>query len=328
MCPADNMQAMRLTASVGAWSAKARSRREHERAVVAGVEGLELVSPDGGALVYMAAENQLRAGGCERAQHIVAVLEGEFARRTPGSAREMVVENDDAECVGGCVAQRLGCGRETSGVEPATLVTPRTGRVETANDRVVGAQHGIRRPEHGSEPIPGAREPRRHGVRKVVIARHDERGGGKPVEQRLHLLELRRPATVCQVTACDHELGRELFTKSEKRVVESGHLACATVEVGDMDEAACHRRLRLYTGRMSEQSPEIFDDLYLGLQAGGALRKQRRGEELTEQEQAALGHWQRLSVWRKALAVGAFSLGTFGLGFTLGGLIFGRRRAT
>jgi hypothetical protein len=78
---------------------------------------------------------------------------------------------------------------------------------------------------------------------------------------------------------------------------------------------------------MSDQSPEIFDDVYLGLQAGGALRKQRRGEELTEQEQAALGHWQRLSLWRKAFAIGAFAVGTFGLGFTLGGLIFGRRRA-
>lgn len=77
---------------------------------------------------------------------------------------------------------------------------------------------------------------------------------------------------------------------------------------------------------MSEQTPEIFDDLYLGLQAGGALRKQRRGEELTEQEAAALGRWQRLSVWRKVVAIGAFALGTFGLGFTLGGLIFGRRR--
>ena len=72
--------------------------------------------------------------------------------------------------------------------------------------------------------------------------------------------------------------------------------------------------------------PEIFDDLYLGLQAGGALRKQRRGEELTEQEAAALGHWQRLSVWRKGVAIGAFAFGTFGLGFTLGGLIFGASR--
>jgi len=78
---------------------------------------------------------------------------------------------------------------------------------------------------------------------------------------------------------------------------------------------------------MSEQSPEIFDDLYLGLRAGGALRKQRRGEELSEEEEEALSRWQRLSVWRKAIAVGAFAVGTFGLGFTLGGLIFGRRRA-
>ena len=31
-----------------------------------------------------------------------------------------------------------------------------------------------------------------------------------------------------------------------------------------------------------EQSTEIFDDLYLGLRAGGALRKQRRGEPLTD----------------------------------------------
>jgi hypothetical protein len=78
---------------------------------------------------------------------------------------------------------------------------------------------------------------------------------------------------------------------------------------------------------MSEQTPEIFDDLYLGLQAGGALRKKRRGEELTDAEAAALGHWQRLSVWRKTIAVGAFAIGTFGLGFTLGGLVFHRRRA-
>ena len=73
------------------------------------------------------------------------------------------------------------------------------------------------------------------------------------------------------------------------------------------------------------ESPEIFDDLYLGLRAGGALRKQRRGEPLTTEEQEALGRWQRLSM-AQGVAVGAFALGTFGLGFTLGGLIFGRWR--
>jgi hypothetical protein len=73
-------------------------------------------------------------------------------------------------------------------------------------------------------------------------------------------------------------------------------------------------------------SPEIFDDLYLGLRAGGALRKQRRGEPLTTEEQEALGRWNRLSMARKTIAVGAFAVGTFGLGFALGGLIFGRWR--
>jgi hypothetical protein len=33
-----------------------------------------------------------------------------------------------------------------------------------------------------------------------------------------------------------------------------------------------------------------------------------------------------MSMWRKGLAVGAFAVGTFGLGFTLGGLVFGRWR--
>ena len=71
---------------------------------------------------------------------------------------------------------------------------------------------------------------------------------------------------------------------------------------------------------------EIFDDLYLGLRAGGALRKQRRGEELSLEERELLGRWQRLSTWRKVLAIAGFAVGTFGLGFTLGGLVFGRWR--
>jgi hypothetical protein len=75
-----------------------------------------------------------------------------------------------------------------------------------------------------------------------------------------------------------------------------------------------------------DEPTEIFDDLYLGLRAGGALRKKRRGEPLTMEEEEALGRWQRLARWRKAVALLAFSLGTFGLGFTIGGLIFGKWR--
>ena len=79
--------------------------------------------------------------------------------------------------------------------------------------------------------------------------------------------------------------------------------------------------------RMPEtQSGEIIDDIYLGIRAGGALRKRRRGEPLTPEEEEALGRWHRLSPWRKAIAIGGFAVGTFGLGFTLGGLVFGRWR--
>jgi hypothetical protein len=77
---------------------------------------------------------------------------------------------------------------------------------------------------------------------------------------------------------------------------------------------------------VTDETTEIFDDLYLGLRAGGAVRKQRRGEALTAEEQEALGRWQRLSAWRKAVAIGGFALGTFGLGVALGGLVFGRWR--
>jgi hypothetical protein len=77
---------------------------------------------------------------------------------------------------------------------------------------------------------------------------------------------------------------------------------------------------------VADDSTEIFDDLYLGLRAGGAMRKRRRGEPLTAEEQEALGRWRGLSAWRKAIAVGAFGVGAFGVGFTLGGLVFGRWR--
>jgi len=75
-----------------------------------------------------------------------------------------------------------------------------------------------------------------------------------------------------------------------------------------------------------QSSGEIFDDLYLGIRAGGALRKKRRGEPLTMEEQEALGRWRGLSTLRKGIAIGGFAVGTFGLGFTLGGLVFGRWR--
>ncbi len=77
---------------------------------------------------------------------------------------------------------------------------------------------------------------------------------------------------------------------------------------------------------MAEDSAELFDDIYVGLRAGAAGRKKRRGEPLSAEEREALGRWERMSTLRKAFAVGGFAVGTFGLGFTVGGLVFRRWR--
>jgi hypothetical protein len=77
---------------------------------------------------------------------------------------------------------------------------------------------------------------------------------------------------------------------------------------------------------MVDEPAEIFDDIYVGLRAGAAGRKQRRGEPLSQEEREAIGRWQRMSKVRKAFAIGGFALGTFGLGFTVGGLVFRRWR--
>ena len=77
---------------------------------------------------------------------------------------------------------------------------------------------------------------------------------------------------------------------------------------------------------MAEESNELFDDIYVGLRAGAAGRKKRRGEPLSPEENEALSRWARMTGARKAVAVGGFAVGTFGLGFTIGGLVFRRSR--
>jgi hypothetical protein len=116
--------------------------------------------------------------------------------------------------------------------------------------------------------------------------------------------------------------GAEIAHRVERREIHSA----TEMRVGDVQDSRGHGRGRLYTRTVANESPELFDDVYLGLRAGGAVRKQRRGEPLSAEEKEAIGRWRRLSLWRKLIAVGAFALGTFGLGFTVGGLVFGRWR--
>ena len=141
------------------------------------------------------------------------------------------------------------------------------------------------------------------------------------------MLELPSFPAVPEIAGGEHELGGELRGELGERDKRLGRLAAPDVQVRHVKNARGHTWSRLYTRTVANEAPELFDDIYLGLQAGGAVRKQRRGEPLSAEEEEVIGRWQRLSLWRRFIAVGAFALGTFGLGFTVGGLIFGRWRA-
>ena len=131
---------------------------------------------------------------------------------------------------------------------------------------------------------------------------------------------------MCDVACDEQQLWLEIARQRLECRQRRGHVVTPQVEVGNVQKTRGHGRVRLYTRSVANESPEIFDDVYLGLRAGGAVRKQRRGEPLSADEQETIGRWRRLSLWRKTIAIGAFALGTFGLGLTLGGLIFGRWR--
>jgi hypothetical protein len=163
-------------------------------------------------------------------------------------------------------------------------------------------------------------------VGDVVVAGDDEQGSLEAAQERRRPFVLVPAATMGEVAGDGDQLGLDALDQARQTLLDPHLFGAPGVQIRDVEEADWQRRSRLYTQIMADESTEIFDDLYLGLRAGGAIRKQRRGEPLTAEDQEALGRWQRLSSWRKAIAIGAFSVGTFGLGFTLGGLIFGRWR--
>jgi hypothetical protein len=162
-----------------------------------------------------------------------------------------------------------------------------------------------------------------------VISRHREDRAPETAEEGRGAVVLLRPTAVRKIAARDDQLGVDPVDEGGQTGLQARFLAGSDVEVREVKKPCRlpgHSRGRLYTQIVVDEPTEIFDDLYLGLRAGGALRKKRRGEPLTTEEEEALGRWQRLARARKIVALGAFSLGTFGLGFTIGGLIFGKWR--
>ena len=320
------MGSLRLPEPMGPGSRQPRCGYHDDRPLSG--QHLELPSLGDACLVDVAGKDEVGAGRRQLLQHTAAARQRALAR-APRRVGELVVQADDAQCTGRSISEPLGGALHRIRPETSRLVPPRPDRVDADNVQPAGGVHRLRRLPLALELLPGMREPRRWQQRDVVVAGNSQHGRRQAAQEGCRTLMLVAPPAVCQVARGYHEIGRDALYEGPQSAFDKGLLARSDMDVGDVDQASWHSRGRLYTGLVpdeSTESTELFDDLYLGLRAGGAIRKQRRGEPLTMEEEAALGHWQRLSRWRKVIAVGAFALGTFGLGFTIGGLIFGRRR--
>jgi hypothetical protein len=238
----------------------------------------------------------------------------------------MVVQGDDAQRIGRAFLKALRAECQAVVVDRTALLAPRPDRVEPDDDDVIRDVERFGRAEDALPLVECARESCREGVRNVMVPGHDEEGQLERAQELGRGLELGAPPAVRHVPRGHEELGLEIGDESAQRLEGLPRLRMAHVQVREVEKASGHRRGRLYTRDVAEESPELFDDIYLGLRAGGAARKQRRGEPLSNEEEEAISRWRRLSLWRKTIAVGAFALGTFGLGFTVGGLVFGRSR--
>ena len=274
----------------------------------------------------VAAYDELRTGSDESTQHVVATTQRELARDAPGRRREMVMQSDHPQRSRWAFLQPLHAGCEAVVVERSSLLAPWPHGVQPDDDDVVGHVVRFGLAEHALPLLERACEPRGQGIGDVVIAWNDEEGQLERTQQARGELELGTSPAVGEIPRRDEQLGLEIGDQSAQRFKWLPRLRMAHVQVGKVEKPRGHRRGRLYTRAVAEESPELFDDIYLGLRAGGAARKQRRGEPLSNEDQEAISRWRRLSLWRKTIAVGAFSLGTFGLGFTVGGLVFGRWR--
>ena len=159
-----------------------------------------------------------------------------------------------------------------------------------------------------------------------MVPRNHEEWPAEALQEcgRAHVLG--RSSTVRQVAADDDQLRVEAFQQRADRALDLRLLVRARMQVGDVEHPSWHGGAGYRLASVIDEPAELFDDLYLGLRPGRALRKKRRREPLTSEEEEAVGRWQRLSSWRKAVTLVAFAVGTFGLGFTLGGLVFGRWR--
>ena len=170
--------------------------------------------------------------------------------------------------------------------QAARLVPPRPHRVEADDDERLRAVDRLGRLPQPLELVPGPGEAPREactGCRGCPGSRAAAARGCAGRRPRARAGRAGRGGSRSPLAITSS--GSRSSISRPSASIDSGLSLPPEMEVGEVEDACRHSRLRLYSpahGRDRAESPEIFDDLYLGLRAGGALRKQRRGEPLDD----------------------------------------------
>ena len=77
---------------------------------------------------------------------------------------------------------------------------------------------------------------------------------------------------------------------------------------------------------MVDEPAEIFDDMYLGLRAGPPGARSAAASRFPPTSRRRSDGGERLSTWRKSLAVGSFAVGTSASASRSADFVFGRWR--
>ena len=239
-----HVQAARLAEPVRPRLPETGRDRDDGRAHVA-FDHLELVPLAHRRLMNVAGEDQVCAGRDERAQDTVSVRDRPLARGAPRGAEHVMVEHRDAKGTVRRRVRRSAASRSCS----ACRAPPwwRYGRAEfrpttcTASAENVGsvvchwrsnsAQGRVNRAGkvYGRSWFPGTAST------------------GAPSERRKpgRVLVLLAPAPVRQVAGRDDERRPDSPYQRGERRLDLGSLACTRVEIGYMEEACRHDRMRL-----------------------------------------------------------------------------------
>ena len=265
-------------------------------------------------------------------EHVRCAARPAACARAPRRADQMVVQRHDAQRARRPPRARPRRPRSSCAVaHAARLVPPRPHRVQPDDvrarrlreDRLASSPSAARTRRHG------AREARREGVRDVVVPRDREHRRAEPAQERRRARRARRAVPRCvrsplATTSSGRTRSIRPRAPAPPRVVSCAP-RCRS-ETWRMP--GCHSRSRLYT---EVAWPTSLDrDLRRPLSRPASRRRaaqeapRRVADRPRSRRRSAAGSGSRRGARR--VAIGGFAVGTFGLGFTLGGLVFGRWR--